>query len=529
MQEWDWFEDAVSQKGGMPSLVQSFGIYGLHEYRNISMATPHAASILIARNGSGKTTLLAALHAFLKGQFYRLVDLNFKEIRCKLSGVEREFVLTKRDLEKFPSTLQDSETYQLARTIGVPPQDLLRFLSSDLDQVREDLRSFQDDPIFSQITKTTAYSPRRALELCDRLHASLYAHYPPLAHMADALRHAMKGVEVVYLPTYRRVELPLIPEKDGTHGVKKRPRLRFGGGSLFSGNIKFGLGDIADRLSELNRSILFESNSGYRAASADIIRDLMDGTFDRKDFAEAALPTQEDLGLFFSRVKEQGKYDSQYGPRYDPYRDDKLLPDMADILTGSGRHTQTNKFLIFFLSKLSGVINRTKGIEAPVTEFIDACNKYLSTSDDSTTLPHSDSVGRINSDDKVLRVDRENLAVYAQSVATGRRLSIDVLSSGEKQMVSLFASLFLYPGQKIVLIDEPELSLSLDWQRRILTDVITAHTCSQVVAITHSPFVFDNPLEPFARPLETVIDPNVPIGESDRDVENSDGPDDLFE
>lgn len=56
-------------------------------------------------------------------------------------------------------------------------------------------------------------------------------------------------------------------------------------------------------------------------------------------------------------------------------------------------------------------------------------------------------------------------------------------------------------GKKIVLIDEPELSLSIDWQRGILVDVLLAPTCEQVVAITHSPFVFDNALEPFARTL----------------------------
>jgi len=68
-------------------------------------------------------------------------------------------------------------------------------------------------------------------------------------------------------------------------------------------------------------------------------------------------------------------------------------------------------------------------------------------------------------------------------------------------MISLFAKLFLYEKNKIVLIDEPELSLSIDWQRSILVDVITAPLCEQVIAITHSPFVFDNELEPFARSL----------------------------
>ena len=79
-------------------------------------------------------------------------------------------------------------------------------------------------------------------------------------------------------------------------------------------------------------------------------------------------------------------------------------------------------------------------------------------------------------------------------------------------MISLFAKLFLYSRQKIVLIDEPELSLSIDWQSHILVDVLNAPLCRQVIAITHSPFVFDNELDPFARPIQ-VNDDDIPDAE----------------
>jgi predicted ATPase len=62
--------------------------------------------------------------------------------------------------------------------------------------------------------------------------------------------------------------------------------------------------------------------------------------------------------------------------------------------------------------------------------------------------------------------------------------------------------LYLDPGKKIVLIDEPELSLSIDWQKRLLTDVISAPSCEQLLAITHSPFIFENELDPFAGPIK---------------------------
>lgn len=79
---------------------------------------------------------------------------------------------------------------------------------------------------------------------------------------------------------------------------------------------------------------------------------------------------------------------------------------------------------------------------------------------------------------------------------------MNALSSGEKQIVSVFARLYL-SGEKqfVVLIDEPELSLSMDWQKRFLPDILSAPSCAQLIAITHSPFVFDNELDAYAGPL----------------------------
>ena len=48
-----------------------------------------------------------------------------------------------------------------------------------------------------------------------------------------------------------------------------------------------------------------------------------------------------------------------------------------------------------------------------------------------------------------------------------------------------------------VFIDEPELSLSIDWQRMLLVDILESTSCTGLVATTHSPFVFDNELEDY--------------------------------
>jgi predicted ATPase len=76
------------------------------------------------------------------------------------------------------------------------------------------------------------------------------------------------------------------------------------------------------------------------------------------------------------------------------------------------------------------------------------------------------------------------------------------LSSGEKQIVSLFSHLYLSGQNKyFVLIDEPELSLSVPWQKRFLVDVCSGSFCAGLIAVTHSPFIYDNELKKYAHSL----------------------------
>ncbi len=63
----------------------------------------------------------------------------------------------------------------------------------------------------------------------------------------------------------------------------------------------------------------------------------------------------------------------------------------------------------------------------------------------------------------------------------------------------------LYLGEEksyIVIFDEPELSLSVEWQKKQLPDIIRSRRCAFLVAATHSPFVFENELDPYARSLK---------------------------
>lgn len=65
----------------------------------------------------------------------------------------------------------------------------------------------------------------------------------------------------------------------------------------------------------------------------------------------------------------------------------------------------------------------------------------------------------------------------------------DALSAGEKQMLS-FISYNAFYENAVIIIDEPELSLHVDWQRQLFPILRAQQTSNQFIIATHSPFIY---------------------------------------
>lgn len=74
-----------------------------------------------------------------------------------------------------------------------------------------------------------------------------------------------------------------------------------------------------------------------------------------------------------------------------------------------------------------------------------------------------------------------------------RRITPYQLSSGEKQMLIILTSALINGRhESIMIMDEPEISLHFDWQRRLIEDIMTLNPKMQVIIATHSPAVVMN-------------------------------------
>ncbi|NMF60322.1 AAA family ATPase [Pseudanabaena yagii] len=64
-----------------------------------------------------------------------------------------------------------------------------------------------------------------------------------------------------------------------------------------------------------------------------------------------------------------------------------------------------------------------------------------------------------------------------------------LLSSGEQQMLSFLCYNAFYENS-VIFIDEPELSLHPDWQRRLFPNLMKQQSSNQFIVATHSPFIY---------------------------------------
>ena len=70
----------------------------------------------------------------------------------------------------------------------------------------------------------------------------------------------------------------------------------------------------------------------------------------------------------------------------------------------------------------------------------------------------------------------------------GEPIDLKVLSSGEKQMLTILLAVYLEKGEHYVLfMDEPEVSLHVEWQKQLIGIIRQLNPNVQIILSTHSP------------------------------------------
>ena len=112
-------------------------------------------------------------------------------------------------------------------------------------------------------------------------------------------------------------------------------------------------------------------------------------------------------------------------------------------------------------------------IRKPIEKFIETMNDFINSGED----------------EKEIKINPMG-HVYFTTKYNKKPISIQYLSSGEKQLITFFANLIFKVKSStsgIFVVDEPELSLHLSWQKIFVEKTLEINRNIQLIFATHAP------------------------------------------
>jgi predicted ATPase len=441
----------------LASPIKRFQIKGLFGDRDVDIRFDEPVMVLIADNGSGKTTILSMIYAVLSRQLYKLRKHNFESITVETANGRVITISAEMAEVGLMSAKLEPRLRRLLHK--VPEEDLYRLSEETRGLRHPDVRHH---PMLIHMAETAGLPPAYILDVLrsEMIHGPT-GDSPSLFENENVRRHLSEAFPFtnLYFPTYRRIEEELedlgYTRKEGFRG---------------EGLIRFGMSDVTQRIRDITGRIEKSSVEWYSRISGQMLSQLVDGITVVDELKR--IQDKSALKIVLDRV----------GNNISAERKNRIMQ-----LVESGDIAQLQyETLVYFLANLINVYDQQKESDAAIKEFTRVCNKYLT--------------------DKQVVYNESTVDLRVVHKSNEKPVELAKLSSGEKQIVSLFSRVYLENGAKLaVLFDEPELSLSIEWQKMLLPDIMDSGKCSFLLATTHSPFVFENALDGKAHDLTRFV------------------------
>ena len=511
--------------------LEKFIITKLNGYQNVEIDIENNRKILVAENGSGKTTILNILYCCLTNNTNKLKSFIFEKAELKFSNGNKTvfyrddleqkynqnfddvwisysklkpsdyFLLNEKlnnifqfvglvfeysgylDAEKFIKNYVDVIFKFDGRSNLLKEKYLSKYLVDNLDFIAAKMFVNIDELIIEKEYLYKAYfylksgdfdnyagknkfnilgvNARRNLfsrEITDFLLRELEWRIVEIKNLKRSSYYNSK-VSTIFLPTYRRIE------NDSTE-ILEDFKIKE------DSHISFGIKDVVALYSDIFKKLKDYSFDSFSKINNKIIDQYLSEKF-VLDPNKLTKYSNDELKLVLNRI----------GNGIDKKSKDKIL----EVISQGCNHDYINLLLINMIE----TYEKQKKVEDEIIKYTTVCNNYL--------------VG------KIIKYCPENMQI--QLFQNGKELNFSVFSSGEKQIVSLFAKLYLLPLKDLdwsnesklldnltnkkfwIIFDEPELSLSVEWQKNLLPDILESNRCEFLFVTTHSPFIFKNDLK----------------------------------
>ncbi|WP_224357624.1 AAA family ATPase, partial [Klebsiella michiganensis] len=203
--------------------MKRFIIKKLYGYKDIELIFNKRCTIIIAENGAGKTTLINSLNAVLRGDADELrkircdsIEIEFKERKYKINISELNysdflsFAQLPSQFLKIKEKIKPSLVNDMLHDIKSKP---LR----ELQKKSWYKAAYQATPYGHSELESTILSIKRLLHSYYSKQLGIFEeHNEPSNSSLDFLeeiKNRMRDYDIIYLPTYRRIEKATLREK----------------------------------------------------------------------------------------------------------------------------------------------------------------------------------------------------------------------------------------------------------------------------------------------------------------------------
>ncbi len=400
-------------------------------------------TLIHGTNGCGKTTLLKLIHAVFTGDFATLNSVTFDNIIIKYTN-DVELTIKK--------SLTDSTSKTDLREIDDKhtPIAKISFYRSDLPEQEYTVDSSH---FTTEIAKLRPSLFEQEIPELSRVESDDEWHEMPNNELSP--RQVIRRYELMQSRRFKKPKwLQELLENIQVHFVRTQRLIQL---SKTGQSARDAVEIYSNEICEIIAKKLAE----YFEISQD--RSFIEQLFNKK-IPESVSETE--LRQRYNEMEDRLKKLMDVG----------LLDEETHIpLPNTELESLEKKVLWLYLEDVNQKLNRVNELQERIETFMGIIAPKLR--------------------NKKFRIDRNNGFIFEKTNGNPGKLEPAALSSGEQHQLVLFYELiFKSEDNPLFLIDEPEISLHIEWQRQFLQDIskITNLGGYTFVIATHSPHIIHN-------------------------------------
>jgi len=421
--------------------IRRVELEGIHKRYNLDIEFTSSLNILYGQNGTGKSTLIHIIANIANCDFIRFAFLEFKKI--KVTYLNNAYVIV---------TQSDAEGEKI---VTIEAQSGKSFSFSKREAF-ESTREMEDERYIRELIPELSLKIKEFAKENNIQHIET-SYFPAFRTMLEAWSSQREFRKPAPARRHREVMSRQATVFSRNLFGQFLPTINYPSPIDIENNLKDEIRDCQIRIARYESSVF--SDSFVKVFSALL------GETDNKANAD-------DLLKEISQLTKEST-NSKLG---DFEENSNTYRELQSLVTQSSRSGELQSSASGALSVYRDALKERQLFQQKAFKEIDTyfevVNSFLDKKELSYTL------------DKHRRLPKVGLKFPDDTWS-----SIKVMSSGERQLLTMLYAVNRMSGNSAVLIDEPEISLHIDWQEDLLEKMMEQLGDRQIIVCTHSPAI----------------------------------------